>query len=82
MIDTFHNHVALVDVRMPPTHTDEGLRAAREIRSRYPGTAVLVLSQRLEPEIAAVAGAKASARYVRPPFRVPTIPVPPLAWYG
>ena len=29
--------VALVDIRMPPTHTDEGLRAAREIRSRYPG---------------------------------------------
>jgi DNA-binding NarL/FixJ family response regulator len=44
--------VALVDVRMPPTHTDEGLRAARAIRSRYPGTAVLVLSQHLEPEYA------------------------------
>jgi len=41
--------VALVDIRMPPTHTDEGLRAARAIRSRYPGTAVLVLSQHLEP---------------------------------
>jgi len=44
--------VALVDIRMPPTHTDEGLRAAREIRSRYPGTSVLVLSQHLEPEYA------------------------------
>jgi len=44
--------VALVDIRMPPTHTDEGLRAAREIRSRYPGTAVLVLSQYLEPDYA------------------------------
>ena len=42
--------VAVVDVRMPPTHTDEGLRAAREIRSRYPETAVLVLSQHLELE--------------------------------
>ena len=41
--------VALVDIRMPPTHTDEGLR---EIRSRYPGTAVLVLSQHLEPDYA------------------------------
>jgi len=41
--------VALVDIRMPPTNTDEGLRAARAIRSRYPGTAVLVLSQHLEP---------------------------------
>ncbi len=44
--------VALVDIRMPPTHTDEGLRAAGEIRSRYPTTAVLVLSQHLEPEYA------------------------------
>ena len=44
--------VALVDIRMPPTHTDEGLRAAREIRSRYPETAVLVLSQHLEPDYA------------------------------
>jgi DNA-binding NarL/FixJ family response regulator len=40
--------VAVVDVRMPPTHTDEGLRAARAIRSEYPGTAVLVLSQYVE----------------------------------
>ena len=44
--------VALVDIRMPPTHTDEGLRAAGEIRSRYPETAVLVLSQHLEPAYA------------------------------
>jgi len=44
--------VALVDIRMPPTHTDEGLRAAREIRLRYPDTAVLVLSQHLEPDYA------------------------------
>jgi DNA-binding NarL/FixJ family response regulator len=44
--------VALVDIRMPPTHTDEGLRPAREIRSRYPETAVLVLSQHLEPAYA------------------------------
>jgi DNA-binding NarL/FixJ family response regulator len=44
--------VALVDIRMPPTHTDEGLRAAQEIRSRYPETAVVVLSQHLEPAYA------------------------------
>src|SRR5262245_17358055 len=43
--------VALVDVRMPPTYTDEGLRAAQEIRSRYQ-TGVLVLSQYLEAEYA------------------------------
>ena len=37
--------VAVVDIRMPPTHTDEGLRAAREIGRRHPDTGVLVLSQ-------------------------------------
>jgi DNA-binding NarL/FixJ family response regulator len=40
--------VAIVDVRMPPTHTDEGLRAAREIRAEQPAVAVLVLSQYVE----------------------------------
>ena len=44
--------VAVVDVRMPPTHTDEGLRAAREIREKHPETGVLVLSQYVEPEYA------------------------------
>jgi DNA-binding NarL/FixJ family response regulator len=47
-----HPDVAVIDIRMPPTHTDEGLRAAREIRARYPDIAVLVLSQHLEPEYA------------------------------
>jgi DNA-binding NarL/FixJ family response regulator len=40
--------VAIVDVRMPPTHTDEGLRAAAEIREKHPDTGVLVLSQYIE----------------------------------
>jgi DNA-binding NarL/FixJ family response regulator len=40
--------VAVIDVRMPPSHTDEGLRAARRIRAEHPGTAVLVLSQYVE----------------------------------
>ncbi len=40
--------VAVIDIRMPPTHTDEGLRAAREIRERYPGVGVLLLSQYVE----------------------------------
>ena len=40
--------LAIVDIRLPPTHTDEGLRAALEIRERYPGTAILVLSQYVE----------------------------------
>ncbi len=40
--------IAIVDVRMPPSHTDEGLRAARRIRTHHPDTAVLVLSQYVE----------------------------------
>ena len=45
--------VAIVDIKMPPTHTDEGLRAAAIIRSELPGTGVLVLSQYVEKEYAA-----------------------------
>lgn len=44
--------VALVDIRMPPTHTDEGLQAARRIRERHTGVGVLVLSQYVEAEYA------------------------------
>jgi DNA-binding NarL/FixJ family response regulator len=44
--------VAVVDVRMPPTHTDEGLRAAQQIREELPDTGVLVLSQYVEEEYA------------------------------
>ena len=40
----------LADIRMPPTQTTEGLEAAREIRRRWPGTAVIVLSQHVETE--------------------------------
>ena len=45
--------VAVVDVRMPPTRTDEGLRAALELRRDHPGTGVLVLSQYVETRYAA-----------------------------
>jgi DNA-binding NarL/FixJ family response regulator len=44
--------VSIVDVRMPPTHTDEGLRAAVEARAKVPGSPVLVLSQYVEVEYA------------------------------
>jgi DNA-binding NarL/FixJ family response regulator len=44
--------VSIVDVRMPPTHTDEGLRAAVEARGKVPGSPVLVLSQYVEVEYA------------------------------
>lgn len=40
--------VAIVDIRLPPTHSDEGLRAALEIRAGYPSVGVLVLSQYVE----------------------------------
>ncbi|GAB2975470.1 response regulator transcription factor [Actinotalea caeni] len=48
-----HPDVAVLDVRMPPSFTDEGLRAAVRIRSEVPGTAVLVLSQYVEQSYAA-----------------------------
>jgi DNA-binding NarL/FixJ family response regulator len=44
--------IAIVDVRMPPTHTDEGLRAALEVRRLVPATAILVLSQYVEERYA------------------------------
>jgi class 3 adenylate cyclase/CheY-like chemotaxis protein len=44
--------VAIVDIRMPPTHTDEGLQAAARIRDEHPDVAVLVLSQHVEEEYA------------------------------
>lgn len=44
--------VAIVDIRMPPTHTDEGLVAAESIRTEHPSVGVLVLSQYVEPAYA------------------------------
>ncbi len=51
-VRSYSPDVAVVDIRMPPTHTDEGLQAAKEIRERYPETGVLVLSQYLEADYA------------------------------
>lgn len=51
-VRSYRPDIAIVDIRMPPTHTDEGLRAAREIRERYPEIGVLVLSQYVEPAYA------------------------------
>lgn len=51
-VEKDHPDVAVVDVRMPPTHTDEGLRAALEIRERLPEVGVLVLSQYVEKRYA------------------------------
>jgi DNA-binding NarL/FixJ family response regulator len=47
-VRSYSPDVAIVDIRMPPTHTDEGLRAAQEIREKHPSCGVLVLSQYVE----------------------------------
>ena len=55
LLDAVTEHspqLCVVDVRMPPSHTDEGLRAALEIRRLHPGVAVLVLSQYVEERYA------------------------------
>ncbi len=51
-VDAHRPDVAIVDVRMPPTHTDEGIAAAVEARRRLPGLAVLVLSAYVEQAFA------------------------------
>ena len=58
--------VAIIDVRMPPTHTDEGLRAAQSIRQDHPGVGVLVFSQYIETQSAAdlLAGAPEGVGYL------------------
>lgn len=58
--------VIVADIRMPPTHTDEGLRAALEIRHEHPHIGVLVLSQYIETKYAArlLAGNAAGAGYL------------------
>src|SRR5689334_14421547 len=58
--------VAVVDIRMPPTHTDEGLRAALRLRRDYPGTGVLLFSQYIETRYAAqlLAGDAAGVGYL------------------
>jgi CheY-like chemotaxis protein len=52
LVDETLPDIAVVDIRMPPTKTDEGVRAAHEIRRRYPRTGVLVLSSYADPEAA------------------------------
>jgi DNA-binding NarL/FixJ family response regulator len=61
-IDTHRPDVAIVDVRMPPTHTDEGIVAAVEARRRHPELAVLVLSAYVEQAFATDLLASGAAR--------------------
>ena len=51
-VDADPPDICIVDIRMPPSHTDEGLQAARAIRAKHPDVAVLVLSQYAEPGVA------------------------------
>jgi DNA-binding NarL/FixJ family response regulator len=51
-VDAHHPDVVLTDIRMPPTQTDEGIRAADHIRTEHPGVGVVVLSQYVEPDYA------------------------------
>lgn len=63
-VDEHHPNAAIVDVRMPPNHTDEGIRAAIAIRRDHPNTGVLVFSQYIETRHAAdllAAGADGTA---------------------
>jgi DNA-binding NarL/FixJ family response regulator len=52
LVDRTSPDVAIVDIRMPPTHTDEGLRAAKVIRERWPAVGILVLSQHVNARYA------------------------------
>jgi DNA-binding NarL/FixJ family response regulator len=47
-VRSYEPDVVIVDIRLPPTHTDEGVRAAQDIRAHYPSVGVLVLSQYVE----------------------------------
>jgi DNA-binding NarL/FixJ family response regulator len=51
-VDEHRPDVAIVDIRMPPTQTDEGIRAAHEIRKRHPGVGIVLLSQHVEVGVA------------------------------
>jgi DNA-binding NarL/FixJ family response regulator len=61
-VERLHPDIVVTDVRMPPTHTDEGLRAALVIRSSWPAVAVLVLSQYVEERYASELLAGESSR--------------------
>ncbi len=51
-VRSYEPDVAVVDIRMPPTMTDEGARAAEQIRAEHPGVAILILSQVVETDVA------------------------------
>ncbi len=66
LVDEHKPDVAIVDIRMPPTHTDEGLRAALEIRRRHPHTGIVIVSEHVEVGVAtqALAGSPEGLGYL------------------
>jgi len=66
LVDELTPDAVVTDIRMPPTGTDEGIRAAAEIRERHPGTGVVVLSQYADPPyaLALLAGGSAGRAYL------------------
>ncbi len=61
-VEAHRPDVAIVDSRMPPTHSDEGLRAAQEIRARHPQMGIVILSQHVEAGVAMRALAESPER--------------------
>jgi DNA-binding NarL/FixJ family response regulator len=61
-VDVHQPDVAIVDIRMPPTHSDEGLRAAQQIRARYPEMGIVILSQHVDSGTATRALAESPER--------------------
>jgi DNA-binding NarL/FixJ family response regulator len=62
LVDDRRPDLAIIDIRMPPTHTDEGLRAAHAIRERHPQVGIVILSNHLETGVAARVLAEHPAR--------------------
>jgi DNA-binding NarL/FixJ family response regulator len=61
-VDEERPDVAIVDIRMPPTQTDEGLKAAHEIRARHPAIAIVILSEHVDAGVASRALAESAER--------------------
>jgi DNA-binding NarL/FixJ family response regulator len=62
LADAHAPDVAIADIRMPPTHTDEGLQAAYEIRRRHPAMGILIVSEHVEVGVATRALAESPER--------------------
>ena len=79
LVDRNPPDVAVIDIKMPPTHTDEGLVAAQTIRSNHPHVAVLLLSHYVEPTYALRLLDTLPRARARLPVEGPRLPQP-LCW--